>query len=379
MGANMFQHPRPDTNMMKRLAFGASIIASFGVDALHSQTVDMSAPTVRVTIDGTVHTTGVTAPLSHFVSEQLRAVQAKRLNATLPVASGTPDVLALRTGYDKVARDVTEGWQKIWPATIAPLVIDGVQTVDLRPINGIAAGNAARVLINLHGGGFFAGGRSGGWSESVPVAGRGRIRVITVDYRLDPEHRFPAASEDVAKVYRALLKKYKPSNIGIFGCSAGGALVAQSLAWFQSQNLPRPGAAGIFCSGAMPGFWNGGDTGITGRMLNGQPQVADEHAARSEDFYLTDRDMKDPLISPALFPDVLSRFPPTLFLTGTRDVAMSNALVTHARLLAACANSQLEVQEGLGLGEFNTAFVTPEAMQAMDIIWTFFDTRLGRR
>ncbi|HWU03446.1 MAG TPA: alpha/beta hydrolase fold domain-containing protein, partial [Novosphingobium sp.] len=114
-------------------------------------------------------------------------------------------------------------------------------------------------------------------------------------------------------------------------------------------------------------------------LLNGQPQPPADRVAHAADLYMAGKDMNDPLVAPALFPKVLAQFPPTLLLTGTRDTAMSNALVTHARLLAAGNDSQLEVQEGLGHGEFDVAFGTPEAMQAMDIIWRFFDRHLGRR
>lgn len=108
----------------------------------------------------------------------------------------------------------------------------------------------ARVLINLHGGGF-----AGCWPgcaelESRPIAFLGQVRVVSVDYRQAPDNKFPAASEDVANVYRALLKTYKPNEIGIYGCSAGGMLTAESVAWFQQHALPTPGAIGIFCAGA---------------------------------------------------------------------------------------------------------------------------------
>jgi acetyl esterase/lipase len=76
----------------------------------------------------------------------------------------------------------------------------------------------------------------------------GRIKVVAVDYRLGPENRFPAASEDVTNVYRELLKTYRPENIGIFGCSAGGMLSGQAIPWFLKEHLPLPGAIGVFCA-----------------------------------------------------------------------------------------------------------------------------------
>src|SRR3546814_2591514 len=66
---------------------------------------------------------------------------------------------------------------------------------------------------------MLVGGRYGGQLESIPVSSMGRIKVVTVDYRMAPEHSYPAAEEDVIAVYRDLLKTYRAENIGIYGCS----------------------------------------------------------------------------------------------------------------------------------------------------------------
>ena len=88
-------------------------------------------------------------------------------------------------------------------------------------------------------------------------------------------------------------------------------------------------------------------------------------------FYFDGINANDPLVTPGLFPDVLARFPPTLLVTGTRDTAMSNALVTNVRLLGAGVETQLLVLEGLGHGHFNTFAGSPESAQAYDIMWRF--------
>ena len=103
----------------------------------------------------------------------------------------------------------------------------GIVVDVVTPAEGIAPENADRVLINLHGGGFVTGARSASLVESVPMAALMRIKVISVDYRMGPEHQFPAASEDVAAVYRDLLKQYDADHIGLYGCSAGGLLAAR--------------------------------------------------------------------------------------------------------------------------------------------------------
>ncbi len=145
----------------------------------------------------------------------------------------------------------------------------GVYIETIEPRSGVPDHLNDKVLINLHGGGFTMGARTNGRLESIPLSSIGGFRIIAVDYRQGPEHRFPAASEDVEKVYRELLKKYAPENIGIFGCSAGGILVAQSLARFQHEGLPRPGAAGIFCAGG--GLVSGGDSSYLAPASNGRP------------------------------------------------------------------------------------------------------------
>src|SRR6185312_14600393 len=86
--------------------------------------------------------------------------------------------------------------------------------------------------------------------ESIPIASIGKIKVISIDYRMAPEYTFPAASDDVVAVYRQLLKTYKPKNMGLYGCSAGGLLTAESISRFQKESLPLPAAIGMFCSGA---------------------------------------------------------------------------------------------------------------------------------
>jgi acetyl esterase/lipase len=253
--------------------------------------------------------------------------------------------------------------------------IDGVHVVIFSPRQGVAAENAKRVLINLHGGGF-----SGCWPgcsllESIPIASVGGFKVVSVDYRQGPDNHFPAASEDVAKVYAALLKEYPPRNVGIYGCSAGGGLTAMSVAWFQKHDLPAPGAIGIFCAGA--GGFAGGDAAYITLPIGEARMPSSPGASPPPMGYFKNTDPDDPLIAPVKHPDVLAKFPPTLIITGTRDFALSNALNTNIQLTKAGVDAKLYVWDGLFHGFFYNPGV-PESMDAYKIICRFFSKELGK-
>ncbi len=219
--------------------------------------------------------------------------------------------------------------------------------------------------------------------ESIPIASLGRIKVITVDYRQSPDHHFPAASEDVASVYRALLKDYPPASIGIYGCSVGGILTAESVAWFRAHGLPRPGAVGIFGGGglaAMPG-----DSYYLGDAVGGFGVSYPAHAPVSHDLVLPYFDsvgvtLLDPLVSPARDPQVLAGFPPSLLISGTRDAQLSNTVYSHAQLVKAGVDAELHVWEGAPHCWFAQPVVNPkepETREAWDVIVKFFDAKLG--
>ena len=288
--------------------------------------------------------------------------------------SGDPDAPVesrdLQASCAAHSKQIIEGrLNRQYPATIEHRTIGGVPADVVTPKSGIAERNRNRVLINLHGGGFL-GKCPDGLVEAMPIAGTGRIRVITVDYREAPEAKFPAASEDVAAVYRELLRSYAPENIGLYGCSAGGALAGQATAWIITHKLPRPGAVGVFCAGLAE--W-GGDSMYTARFLPSNPTAGILHLMT----YMRGVDKTDPTLYPAHHPALLAQFPPVLFVTATRDMAMSDAIYSHNQLAKAGVESDLRVWDGLW-----HAFILddlPEAKDANDIIVQFFDKHLGRK
>ncbi|HEX7947933.1 MAG TPA: alpha/beta hydrolase [Phenylobacterium sp.] len=253
--------------------------------------------------------------------------------------------------------------------------IAGVAVTIYEPREGIAPAMRGRVLINVHGGGFVGCFVECGGLESIPIAALARVRVVSIDYRLAPQAKFPEASQDVAAVYRDLLKTTPARHIGLYGCSAGGLLTAQSLAWFQHHDLPRPGAAGVFCAGGDPGM--GGDSRFTGMLLgDGElpPPPAPASAPPSLG-YMRGAAPDDPSAYPARDPATLAKFPPTLVVVGTRDFALSSAVNLHSKLVAQGVDAQLNVWEG-GRHAFFYDERVPEAREAYAVMADFFTEHL---
>jgi epsilon-lactone hydrolase len=340
-----------------------------------------AADTSSVDKDGTRHLPAFALPESSLLDSATRA-ELQKARDRLHARERAPKPCPSLDNADKVKIPAiraclaesyyeTPGYKHLrdlYKVKITSRKIGGVLTENFVPQAGIAEQNRRRVLINVHGGGFQDGARTSSHPESAPIAAIGRIEVISIDYRLGPEFAFPAASEDVAAVYREVLKSYKPKNIGIYGCSAGGLLTAQAIAWFQKEHLPMPGAIGMFCGAAS--FWFEGDSGVF---------FSDGHSPPSVQSFAYFRAVAptDPLAFPMESPEIMAKFPPSLLISSTRDLALSSVVNTHAFLVAHGVPADLHVWEGLGHGFFLNPDL-PQSREAYAVIVGFFDARLGR-
>jgi acetyl esterase/lipase len=206
-----------------------------------------------------------------------------------------------------------------------------------------------------------------GMVESIPLSATAQVQIVSITYRQAPETLFPAASEDVVKVYRELLKNHRPRDIAIFGCSAGGLLSAEATAQIEKEQLPPPAAIGVFCASA-DARW-GGDSRAFGRPFQALP------ASNQPRNYFRDEDLLNPLASPVLAPDMLKHFPPTLIITATRAPEMSSAVNTHRELVKAGVETDLNVWDGLGHAFFYNIDL-PESREAFEVMAKFFEKQL---
>lgn len=372
---------QPGKRSLLRILFllvGAAVLAR--VEAQNAGAPDALA----VDDDGTVHVPAQSVPPSKFLSPEGKAYLAEHLKKVRQ-----PQLLqqANDNGVPPLIAPYLDRQRILFPVDKQDTTIGGVHAFVYTPRKGISSRNRDRVLIDLHGGGF-----AGCWPgcaelESIPVAALGRIRVVSLDYREAPKYRFPAASADVAAAYTELLKTYHASDIGIYGCSAGGMLTGEVVAWFQQHDLPAPGAIGILCAGmTVPDRGFGGDADYTATPIGEARMVAmppptdskTRRAAGSPMAYFEGADLHSPLVSPAISPQVLAKFPPSLIITGTRGFELSSAVYTHTQLVKNGAASELHVWEGMFHGFFYNPDV-PESRDCYDVIVRFFDRELGKR
>ena len=343
------------------LAIAASLLAASSLAAQERP---------RFNPDGSVEVPAFNLPPSVYLSPEALAAQKDRAKPSVGAPPTMVDIATSRARLEAGLAPQVARMREVYPADVAEARMGGVRVRVVTPKD--KPFNRKRVLINLHGGAFSVCAEACAMLESVPISALGGFKVVTVDYRMAPEHRHPAGVEDVAAVYRELLKTYKPLHIGIYGCSAGGALTGHAGAWLPAQGLPRPGALGIFGAGAVR--FGAGDSSWIAAAIDGSfpaPARAGQPEMDMTRGYFTGSDMAGPDVSPALHPEVLRQFPPTLVITGTRAMDMSPAIVTNSALLKAGVRSTLIVAEGMG-----HCFIyqpdLPESRDAHQAIVSFF-------
>jgi monoterpene epsilon-lactone hydrolase len=316
--------------------------------------------------DGTAHITRV-VPMPSTVSPE-----AQKWLGSLTQKNNAPQTLdQRRAGTDEWRKRQSAEARRLFPVNLEETSTAGVRTDLLTPLEAERT-NRDRVLINLHGGGFNSD--SGSLIEGVPICNLSKIKVVSVYYRLAPENPFPAAVDDVVAVYRELLKTHKPRNVGIFGTSAGATLTAEVAARLKQAGVPLPGALGMFS--VHPDYTRPTDSqqlfaldGFPGRLEPRDPNLP------PEDAYAGSTDRRDPVLSP-LFAD-LKGWPPSLLVTSTRDILLSDTAIFHRALLRAGDDAQLVVYEALPHA-FWYHYQLPETKEALEVMAKFFDERVGR-
>jgi epsilon-lactone hydrolase len=223
-----------------------------------------------------------------------------------------------------------------------------------------------RVILYLHGGGYVMGSINTHRAMIARIARASQARALALDYRMAPEHPFPAAVEDSTAAYRWLLAQgYKPSKIAISGDSAGGGLTLATLLALRDAGTALPAAA------APISPWT--DMEGTGASVKTRaakdPMVGSANLLPMAKMYVGDRNPKDPLASP-LYGDYRG-LPPLLIQVGDAEILLDDSTRVAERAKAAGVNVDLEVWDEMMHVWHVFAKILPEGQQAIDKIGKF--------
>ncbi|WP_407836254.1 alpha/beta hydrolase [Streptomyces sp. DSM 116496] len=221
--------------------------------------------------------------------------------------------------------------------TVIPSVLGGRPALTVEPEGGAATGT----ILYFHGGAWVFGSPATALNLTAALVRRTGARAVSVDYRLAPEHPFPAAVEDGLAAYRELLDQGVPAErIVLAGESAGGALGIITLLAAREAGLPMPAAAVAF----SPGL----DATLSGESMttkhDADPLFSRAELATVFAHHLAGQDPAQPLLSPALHADPAG-LPPLLLQAGSNEVLLDDSTRFAARAAEAGVDVRLDVTE----------------------------------
>jgi acetyl esterase/lipase len=256
---------------------------------------------------------------------------------------------------------------------VEPTEVGGVKCYRVTP-KAVDPRKANDLIVHVHGGAFVFYGGLAATSEAVLLADACKTPVLSVDYRMPPEHPFPAAPDDVLAVWKAVLKERDPKSVVMGGTSAGGGLVMTTMARCKAEKLPVPAA--IFLGTPGADLSKTGDTDYTNAEVDHTLGRYEGRIEACVKLYAAGRSLKDPLISP-VYGD-MAGWPPAILISGTRDLLLSDTVRTHRKLRAAGVPAELHVYEGQSHADYVAAYPAPECKDALAEICAFFDRHLKR-
>lgn len=235
-----------------------------------------------------------------------------------------------------------------------------------------AGAGTERVILYLHGGAYNAGSARSHRALAANIAYAARGRALTIDYRLAPEHPYPAALEDALAAYQWLLdKNIPPKQIAVAGDSAGGGLTIALLVALRERGLPMPASAVVLSPwtdlSASGESWQ--TNAEADYVINAGKLLA------SAQLYLGEADARAPLASP-LYAD-LHGLPPLLIQVGSDEILLSDSIHLAERARKDGVDITLEVWEGMQHVWHFAASILPEARQAIERVGKFVRDRAG--
>lgn len=314
-------------------------------------------------------------PFPTSISAEARAVLERSVGE---------DGIPLNALYPMPAPDAFEAWMSIkaavdtqYAAAVKGLAGSRRSTVETVEIEGVIMHVATpetsvreeAAYIDLHGGSLVFGGGEACRAGAQMQSDQHGVRCYGVDYRMPPQHPYPAALDDCLAAYRYVLERHAPASIIIGGRSAGGNLAAAMVLRARDEGLPLP--AGLVLLSPEVDLTESGDSFEVNQMVD---VVLPLPLMPINRLYAGGADLSHPYLSP-LFGD-LTGFPATFLQTGTRDLFLSNTVRMHRALRRAGVLADLHVFEAMPHGGFGGG--TPEDRELAEEVSRFVQARWGR-
>jgi acetyl esterase/lipase len=291
-----------------------------------------------------------------MVSQQAKDIVA--LLRSRPVAETGATLPEMRAGYEQFV-------------SMVPMAAD--ITCEKVNAGGVSAewvcapgASTGRAVLYVHGGGYVIGSLNTHRELCGGISRASGARVLALDYRLAPEHPFPAALEDAVAGYQWLLAQgIAPGAIAISGDSAGGGLTLATLVALRDRGLPLPGCAAVLSP------WT--DLAISGQSVTSRaaidPMVQREAITFMADAYLGGQDARTPLASP-LYAG-LKGLPPLLIQVGTSETLFDDAVRFDAAARSAGVDVTFEAWNEMVHVFQSFGALLPEALEATERIGAF--------
>ena len=271
-------------------------------------------------------------------------------------------------GRRRSFEQMVDGFSIDVPATYKRVNAGGV-TAEWVTAEGVPE---SRVVLYLHGGGYIIGSTRTHRPLMAELSRASGARVLGLDYRLAPEHPFPAPIEDAVAAYRWLLNEgHDPARIAVAGDSAGGGLAVAALVQIRYVGLPMPGAA--VCISPWVDMEGLGESMES--RADADPMVGKEGLLLSAKTYLGGSDPRAPLAAP-LYAD-LRGLPPTLIQVGDAEVLLDDSTRLAGIAREAGVHVEMDVWDDMIHVWHLFAPILPEGRQALSQAGEFIKKHTG--
>lgn len=292
--------------------------------------------------DGTAGTGRFDLPatISPVAAEQL--AERYKIFAARPVPVEPKSIAEWDKQYQAAegpALERSAAFAKDQGVTAVPDTIGGVPVVRLR---GPAYRPSARAILYLHGGSYVLYSARSSLIVPALLALASGDEVISIDYTVAPRGNWRSATDEVVRVWKALVARRPAKGIALSGDSAGGALAAGSVLKMRDQGLPLPAA--LYLLSPWSDITATGDTYTT--LADADPSLNARRLGWSAAAYATPADQANPYVSP-VHGDFARAFPPTIIQVGTREIFLSNSVRLYQAMRSGGKDAVLDVFEGM--------------------------------